>query len=381
MENINRCLILVDDEQNILFALKRELHDWARDHSLEILIANSAKDALVILETRGNDTALIISDLRMPEMKGSDFLLQVKKTFPDIITILLTGFSEAEEIVKAVRAGIFSYMLKPWDSEYLVAEVQKAFMYGETKKQNDVYRKRLEDELKWAGEMQKTILRPNLPSTTGVEFRVSYRPVPGLYCSGDYYDVISVGTDRYLLLIGDVSGHGVKAAIITGILKAVINPEYIQTLHGKKLSPGELLTWLNTRIQFELRSSSDMFITFFAGIIDLREGTFQYANAGQNHPCVMTDGKVAELPITGSALGFARTSLYTEKTVNFQKNDLLVLYSDGLSEVGKGVKIPQLLQSVPYGPDFHQRILEAALITGGVKEFADDVTILTARRI
>ena len=59
-------------------------------------------------------------------------------------------------------------MLKPWDSDYLVAELQKAFEYGELKRQNARYLKTMEEELKWAGEMQKAILKPSLPRTEGV---------------------------------------------------------------------------------------------------------------------------------------------------------------------------------------------------------------------
>ena len=220
MATTSRYIILVDDEQNILKALRRELRDWAKSHDLEILIANSGRKGLELLAERGKDVVVVVSDLKMPEMKGSEFLQTARKLYPEIVTILLTGFSETEEIIKAVSAGIFSYMLKPWDSIYLVSEMQKAFEYGEIRRQNAIYLKTMEDELKWAGEMQKAILKPSLPRCEGVEFRASYRPVPALYCGGDYYDVICLSTDRYLLLVGDVAGHGVRAALVTSILKA-----------------------------------------------------------------------------------------------------------------------------------------------------------------
>jgi len=378
MENQGKCIILVDDEQNILFALKRELHEWAHGHALEIIVATSAKEALEILKTRANDTELIISDLKMPEMKGSDFLVEVKKLYPEIITILLTGYSETDEIVKAVNAGIFSYMMKPWDSGYLLSEVQKAWEYGDMRRQTAHYMKKLEEELKWAGEMQKTILRPNLPTVTGVEFRVSYRPLPALYCGGDYYDVISVGQDRYMLLIGDVAGTGVKAAFVTGILKAVIYPEYIRSYIGKPISPADFLGWLNTRMQFEFRSTSAMLITFFAGILDLKAGTFVYSNAGHNHPCLISGPNIQELPVAGQPVGSGHSVMYIDNIVRVVKDSLILLHTDGLTEIGSGVKIQQLLQKTPYGPDYHKRLIEGSLALSGSQEFTDDVTIVTA---
>ena len=374
-------MLLVDDEQNILMALKRELHDWAKTNKLEILTALSAKEALGILETRGAETELIISDLRMPEMKGSDFLVEARKVWPHIVTILLTGYSETEEIVKAVSSGIFSYMLKPWDSQCLLAEVQKAHDVAEMRRQSELNRKRIEEELRWAGEMQRSLLRPTLPSTNGVEFRVSYRPLTGMFCSGDYYDVVSIGQDRYLLLVGDVAGHGVKAAFVTGILKAVIYPEYLRNIIGKPFSPADFLGWLNSRMQFEFRSTSSMLVAFFAGLLDLHAQTFMYANAGLTHPYLVSGTQIDELPVSGPAIGSGRTTLYIEKQIPVTGGEILVLYTDGITEAGDGVKLQSLLQTVPYGPDYHTRILSGALKLAGQSDFRDDVTLLSAKLI
>jgi sigma-B regulation protein RsbU (phosphoserine phosphatase) len=384
MAKANRCVILVDDEQNILNALRRELHDWAIERELELLTATSGRKGLDILSERGGDTVLVVSDLKMPEMKGSDFLMAVRDKYPDIVTILLTGYSETEEVIKAVKAGIFSYMLKPWDSDYLVAELQKAFEYGELKRQNARYLKTIEDELKWAGEMQKAILKPSLPRTDGVEFRASYRPVPNLYCGGDYYDVIFLSADRYLLLVGDVAGHGVRAALVTGILKAVIYPEYLRGLVGKDFSPGAFLSWLNERMNFELRSASGLIVTFFAGLLDMKAGTLRYANAGQTHPVILRQGRAMELPVSGSGLGFANSITYVEQDIDIQTRDVITLYTDGLtepgcSEGGEPIKPGRLFESVEYSQDYHRRLMEAALAESGRTDFDDDVTIVTAR--
>jgi phosphoserine phosphatase RsbU/P len=384
MAKANRCVILVDDEQNILNALRRELHDWAIERELELLSATSGRKGLEILSERGGETVLVVSDLKMPEMKGSDFLMEVRDRYPDIVTILLTGYSETEEVIKAVKAGIFSYMLKPWDSDYLVAELQKAFEYGELKRQNARYLKTMEEELKWAGEMQKAILKPSLPRTDGVEFRASYRPVPNLYCGGDYYDVIFLSADRYLLLIGDVAGHGVRAALVTGILKAIIYPEYLRAQVGKEFSPGAFLSWLNERMNFELRSASGLIVTFFAGLLDMKAGTFRYANAGQTHPVILRQGRAIELPVSGSGLGFANSITYVEQDVDIQTRDVITLYTDGLTEPGCSegcapIKPGRLFESVEYSQDYHRRLLEAALAESGRTDFDDDVTIVTAR--
>lgn len=384
MASNRQTMLLVDDEPNITNALKRELEDWANERSMDIATATSAAVGLNILETKHEKTALVISDLRMPEMKGSDFLLEVKKRYPEIVTMLLTGYSETQEVIKAVSAGIFSYMLKPWEPSYLLAEVQKAYDHGQMLRQNKAYMKTVEEELRWAGEMQKAILKPNIPKSEGVEFRASYRPVRGLYCGGDYYDVISIGADRYLLLVGDVAGHGVKAAMVTGILKAVIYPEYIRGVIGKDVSPGGFLSWLNDRMNYEFARTSNMLITFFAGVLDIKRQTIKYANAGHEHPFLIHQGKAFELPVSGTSLGFAQSIMYAEQTARVMPGDTLLLFTDGLVEVGckdgsDQIKLPDVLKSVEPGDDFHKRLIAGALEHAGVADFDDDVTILTAK--
>lgn len=381
---IPNVLLFVDDEPNILNAIKRELHDWARENGLGIETALSAREGLSLVETDPGRIAVIVSDLRMPEMKGSDFLLEVRRRWADIVTILLTGFSETSEVMKAVQAGIFSYILKPWEPDYLRTELEKAIATRRLRMENAAYAKTLEEELRWAGEMQRAILKPAPLKAEGIEFRTSYRPVKGLYCGGDYYDVISVGADRFLLLVGDVAGHGVKAAFVTGILKAIIYPEYVRNQVGRKFSPAGFLSWLNDRMNFELRQTSDLLVTFFAGVIDRATMTFTYANAGQGHPFIISKGGPRELPVSGSALGFAQSSLYTDRSELLRGGDLIVVNTDGLVEVGaKGGDAPLLslkdiLAEVSYGADYHKRILERALEISGVEDFDDDVTIVTA---
>jgi phosphoserine phosphatase RsbU/P len=380
-----RFVLLVDDEQSILNALSRELREWAASRELEIQTAVSGHRGLEILAERAGEAVIVVSDLRMPEMKGSDFLLRVRDVYPEIVTILLTGYSETEEIVKAVKAGIFSFMLKPWESEYLVAELQKAFEHGELKRQNAKYMKTMIEELKWAGEMQKAMLRPNLPASGGVEFRASYRPVPSLYCGGDYYDAIALSPSRYLLLIGDVAGHGIRAAMVTGILKAVIYSEYVRAVSGKKdFSPSAFLSWLNDRMNFELRSATGLIITFFAGVLDLDGGYFEYANAGQNHPFILRGSASIELLVSGSGLGYSPSLAYTEQSIAIHSGDVITLYTDGLVEPGGAaggvsVKPGPLFQHVAYAQDYHRRLMEEALSETGRKDFDDDVTLLTAR--
>lgn len=119
-----RTLLLVDDEQNIVSALKR----LVRRDGYEILTANSGFEALEILEKHAVD--VIISDQRMPGMTGVEFLSKVKELHPDTIRLMLSGYTELQSVTDAINEGaVFRFLTKPWDDEKLRASIKEAFLY------------------------------------------------------------------------------------------------------------------------------------------------------------------------------------------------------------------------------------------------------------
>lgn len=380
-------MLFVDDESSILSSINRSLHAWAAGASIEIRTANSAIEALAFLEGSAGQVVVIVSDLRMPVMLGSDFLLKVKDLYPWILTILLTGFSEVDELMKAVRAGIYSFILKPWDTDYLIAELEKCLEAQRLRADVVARAKTVEEELRWAGEMQRAFLKPSLEPPEGLSFETSYEPLAGMYCGGDYYDMIALGKGRYLSLLGDVAGHGIRAAFITGILKAVIYPEYIKALAGHTFKPSAFLAWLNGRMNFELRRTSDIIITFLAVLIDVGASTLTYANAGHCHPLLSSAAGVKELDVSGPSLGYSGAAEYEAVEEAFLPGDRLFAYTDGLVELSapeggcEDINLLAILATVPDGPDFNRRVLDAVLATSRSKAFSDDITIVTTRMV
>ncbi|HEY9908143.1 MAG TPA: response regulator, partial [Thermosynechococcaceae cyanobacterium] len=114
-------LLVVDDEPDNLDLLYRTFH---RD--FKVLRAESGPSALEILAREG-DVAVIISDQRMPLMSGTEFLSLTATQYPDIIRIILTGYTDVEDLVEAINSGkVFKYVTKPWDDEELKAVVRQA---------------------------------------------------------------------------------------------------------------------------------------------------------------------------------------------------------------------------------------------------------------
>jgi CheY-like chemotaxis protein len=123
-------MLVVDDEPDNLDLLYRT---FRRDFN--VLKADSGVQALEILKTEG-EVAVIISDQRMPEMKGTEFLSRTVPEFPDTVRIILTGFTDVEDLVEAINSGqVYKYITKPWDPEELKAVVSRAAETYEVLKQ------------------------------------------------------------------------------------------------------------------------------------------------------------------------------------------------------------------------------------------------------
>ena len=117
-------ILCVDDEPFILSSLKRLLHG----QNYEIFAVNSGREGLAVL--KNNPIDLVISDMRMPEMNGAQFLEQVFSQWPDTIRILLTGYSDAIDMIAAINRGnIWRYIAKPWNDEELLITVQQALAH------------------------------------------------------------------------------------------------------------------------------------------------------------------------------------------------------------------------------------------------------------
>ena len=133
MSETERTLLCVDDEPNILNALKRLL----RGEGYRLLIATSGQDALDIL--KNNEVQLIITDQRMPQMNGTDLLASVKEAYPHILRIILTGYTDVDSITESINKGhVYKFFLKPWNDQNLKLEIRQAFEQCELIRANEL---------------------------------------------------------------------------------------------------------------------------------------------------------------------------------------------------------------------------------------------------
>ncbi len=138
MRDKKHTILCVDDEKNILNSLKRLL----RKEDYRLLTASGGKEGLKKLAAE--EISLVVSDHRMPGMSGTEFLQKVKSQYPDIIRIILTGYTEVDAITESINRGhIYKFLLKPWNDQNLILEIRQALDQYDLVKAN----KKLHDEV------------------------------------------------------------------------------------------------------------------------------------------------------------------------------------------------------------------------------------------
>ncbi|KAF0191823.1 MAG: response regulator receiver [Gammaproteobacteria bacterium] len=137
-------IMLVDDEQNILSALRRVL---AKQRDWEVEVYSSAKEALRRATTKNFD--LFLSDFRMPEMDGVQFLTEVKALQPEAMRLILSGYTDLQALMDAInKANIYRFVTKPWNDFDLVTVIRQALEYRDVLVEN----RRLADRVREQGE-------------------------------------------------------------------------------------------------------------------------------------------------------------------------------------------------------------------------------------
>lgn len=183
----------------------------------------------------------------------------------------------------------------------------------------------LEDDLRVAREVDRSLLPRRIPSTSSFGFGVHYQP--SRIFSGDFYDFLCpTDADEVGLVVGDVAGKGIPAGLLRSTFQATF-----RALSRQGLSPAELLETANQ--QLVDASHPGRFATVFYGVLDYETGTLVYANGGHNPPMIRrASGELDLLAPTGMVVGILPTSRYDQSTVTLEPGDVLTLYSDGVTE-------------------------------------------------
>jgi phosphoserine phosphatase RsbU/P len=241
---------------------------------------------------------------------------------------------------------------------------------------------KMQQEMNLARNIQMNLLPKQMPLMQGYDaYGIS---VPAQEVGGDYYDFISKDENRFIFCLGDVSGKGMPAALLMANLQA--------TLRGTSMGCKSALDCLK-RSNGLLYHSTDQekYATMFYGVLDTKNHQLSFANAGHNNPFLVSrDGSFKRLKAIGIPLGWLEDFDYTEEVIPFNEGDVLVTFSDGISEAMNETEeefeeekilevIKQNLDATP--KELTDKLLSLVKAHTGNAPQTDDMTLVVIKRI
>ena len=325
MDDLSHSTVLIvdDTEANIDILVE------ALGQHYEISVATDGEGALNIVESDPPD--LILLDVMMPGIDGYETCLRLKNDLKtkNIPVIFITGKTETEDIVKGFQVGGVDYIAKPFQQEEVLARVRTHLQLKFLSKQREIYAAKLEQThnelLEYATLVQKGFLPEEPPRHPKFEF--AGMTSPAKLVGGDFYDFIPLGENQLGILVGDVSGKGVNAALY--MAKLVSDFRQICQMDPK---PKSVMENIN-RILCE-RSKLGMFATAIYLLLNLEENTLTVSNAG-HFPILFCDkgNKVVEKGKAGSVpLGILPNTKYPQEEIRLDHEELGLLFTDGAIE-------------------------------------------------
>lgn len=322
MKKSDRRRVLVIDDSKLNRAIVR---NTLSKLDMDVEEAADGMEGLDLLGSRRFD--LVLVDVIMPNLDGFGFLERFKKNMKQdfVPVILMTGTEDLNTKIKGLNTGADDYLMKPLNENELAARVNSLLrlkaMHDELYEKNMIIRK----ELDIAQKVQQFIIPRDFSFISYPSVNGRYLPIEDI--GGDFFDCYRLGDDTGIL-IADVTGHGIPAAMVMTMSKLIFGVYAAQID-----SPSVLLS----RINNELRKLilDNQYITAFYLIYDAEKKQLRFTNAGHARPLYYrkSSGKMLALDTDGLFVGIKEDTEYQEKTLSVQEGDRLFLYTDGITEL------------------------------------------------
>lgn len=331
---------------------------------------------LIWLASKRKFAGITIAVLFAILMEGFHMLLTLAICRPLSQAIEVVG-TVALPMILANAAGmfVFAFMIENLQNERKM-QAERDTLVREMERKNT--------ELAIAAEIQQSFLPDTIPQIEG--FTIAAKSVMAKEVGGDFFDVIPFevipySKDRFGIMIADVSGKGIPAALFMALSRIVVRVNATQYTDR----PEKAIHDANTLISAD--SKSGMFVTLFYGVLDAGIRSLSYVNAGHNPPlvCRGKDGTFTELPATGVALGALPDAAYTSDTIRLEQGDIILLYTDGITEAENALEemygekrlrtIISQFRALPPA-EIITKILNDVRIFSGDYPQSDDITLM-----
>ncbi len=320
-------VLVVDDNEVNRDVLSRRLE---RDGYTVNLAENGAR-ALAAIENGSYD--LVLLDIMMPEMNGYETLERIRSDarWSDLPVIMISSLDEMDGVIRCIEMGAEDYLSKPFDPVLLRARagacVEKKRLREERAATQKAEQERLRQELEMAARVQRRLLPECSPDIEGLDLAGNCEPMREV--GGDYFDFLPLDERHFGLVAADVAGKGMPAALVMAALAASLRSQAYQCA-GRAAPLAEALN-----AQMHAWTDTSRFVTLFYGCLEVSSRRLRYVNAGHNLPLLVrgAERRIAAIPNAGGpVLGILPDARYEEGVLDLEKGDLLVAYTDGVTE-------------------------------------------------
>ena len=348
--------------------------------------------ALALEEFKNSRFDMVITDIQMKSFNGFELLEHLRQVNADIPVVMMTDSEDTQLAIRAIRAGANDYLLKPISKTLLLNTIERLLQHARLQNTNRQYMQKLREreqylnrQLRLARKIHRAIIPNQLPSSDKVTFSLCYEPCDEI--GGDFIHVRRPGNQDLIgVLLADISGHGIPAALLAAMLKNIV-------AEIDAVSPG----MHEFMIEFDNRVSKNFpFGQFIAASyleFDLKNNQLNYIQANiEPFFIVHTNGEVDEILSGKGLIGLSHLHKNDPRfpvfSTSLKKGDLVLAHSDGLTEAwnksGKSILgakelkkwLPKLagMSAVDALNSVHGELINFA----GASDFEDDLTILVA---
>jgi sigma-B regulation protein RsbU (phosphoserine phosphatase) len=380
-------ILVVDDQKMNRLKLSAGLQK--QGHT--VALAENGLQALEMLRSEAFD--LVLLDILMPEMDGYQVLARMKKDalLRDIPVIVISALNEMESIIKGIEMGAEDYLPKTFDPVLLRARISACLEKKRLRDQQEAYLRQLDienrrksEELRQARQIQRSMLPESPPLLPHLE--IAARQETASEVGGDYYEFFAQDDGKYLVIIGDATGHGVGSALMVSMIKALLLAHT-----GVELVP--LLDKLNTILcQVRLGQQLNMALLLLE-VWPSANGSITMRAMGGGIPplyILRAEGDVHEVLVSGLPLGISDEALYHPSEFSLASGEALLLMSDGLVEqfnaAGEFLGYDRLFQALhgisPAGqsaPQLLQKVSQIGTAWAAGHPLHDDVTLVVMK--
>lgn len=313
-----KTILVVEDDP----AVQRGIRENLERERFRVLVERDGM--LALNRARREPLDLVILDVMLPSMNGFDVCVRLKEEGFSAPIFMLTGLTDEGSKLRGLGLGADDYLAKPFSVQELLLRVRNSIDRGD-RSLGKV--KALEQEFRKAREIQRNALPTGPPRVKGLD--VFGTMIPATEVGGDYFDYLSPGPDLFTVVVADVSGKGMPAALHVHKMQGVV-----QASSKEASGAPDLLLRLQEHLGSSMEDAS--FVTAVAAVFDAKHRTVEIASAG--HPPVFYKrrNRLYEVPAEGMIIGQAMGSLFPELLkpvrISLEPGDRFFFYSDGIPE-------------------------------------------------